>query len=115
MIFMGEEWGATTPFQFFSSVPDAGRRKTIRRGHYAEFAEHGWDETDDQARSLAVHRGVLRVVSMSAQPTTVALDSQPRRVLLEAREAITARLDGESFAVVAVALSGKACAATPAR
>ncbi|MGH3709255.1 MAG: malto-oligosyltrehalose trehalohydrolase [Pseudonocardiaceae bacterium] len=46
MIFMGEEWGALTPFQFFSFMPDAGLREAIRRGRYAEFAEHGWEATD---------------------------------------------------------------------
>ncbi|MGH3600623.1 MAG: malto-oligosyltrehalose trehalohydrolase, partial [Pseudonocardiaceae bacterium] len=46
MIFMGEEWGAATPFQFFSFMPDAELREAVRRGRYAEFAEHGWDETD---------------------------------------------------------------------
>ncbi|MGH3825139.1 MAG: malto-oligosyltrehalose trehalohydrolase [Pseudonocardiaceae bacterium] len=46
MIFMGEEWGASTPFQFFSFMPDAGLREAIRRGRYKEFAEHGWDEAD---------------------------------------------------------------------
>jgi maltooligosyltrehalose trehalohydrolase len=46
MIFMGEEWGAATPFQFFSFMPDAGVREAVRGGRYAEFAQHGWDETD---------------------------------------------------------------------
>ncbi len=46
MIFMGEEWGAATPFQFFSFMPDVGLREAIRRGRYAEFAEHGWEDAD---------------------------------------------------------------------
>ncbi|HET9255574.1 MAG TPA: malto-oligosyltrehalose trehalohydrolase [Pseudonocardiaceae bacterium] len=46
MIFMGEEWGAATPFQFFSFMPDPQLREAIRRGRFAEFAEHGWDATD---------------------------------------------------------------------
>ncbi len=46
MIFMGEEWGASTPFQFFSFMPDAELREAIRRGRYAEFAQHGWDDAD---------------------------------------------------------------------
>jgi maltooligosyltrehalose trehalohydrolase len=46
MIFMGEEWGAATPFQFFSFMPDEELREAIRRGRYAEFAEHGWDDAD---------------------------------------------------------------------
>jgi maltooligosyltrehalose trehalohydrolase len=43
MIFMGEEWGAHTPFQFFSHMPDPQLRDAIREGRYAEFAQHGWD------------------------------------------------------------------------
>ncbi|MDQ4011360.1 MAG: malto-oligosyltrehalose trehalohydrolase [Actinomycetota bacterium] len=46
MIFMGEEWGAGTPFQFFSFMPDPELRDAIRRGRYAEFSEHGWDDVD---------------------------------------------------------------------
>ncbi|MGQ0777180.1 MAG: malto-oligosyltrehalose trehalohydrolase [Pseudonocardiales bacterium] len=44
MIFMGEEWGATTPFRFFSSMPDPELRAAIRRGRYQEFAQHGWSQ-----------------------------------------------------------------------
>ncbi len=43
MIFMGEEWGASTPFQFFSHMPDPELRDVIRRGRFDEFAHHGWD------------------------------------------------------------------------
>ncbi|MDQ4103235.1 MAG: malto-oligosyltrehalose trehalohydrolase [Actinomycetota bacterium] len=178
MIFMGEEWGARTPFQFFSFMPDVELREAIRRGRFAEFAEHGWDETDvpdpndeqtfqdsrldwselgtephasllgihrelialrnrrselsdprldtlavdvdEQARTLVLHRGPLRVaVNLSTQPATVALDGQPAQVLLASGNATTAqdtvRLDGESFAVVELELSGTVCATTQAR
>ncbi len=166
MIFMGEEWGAATPFQFFSFMPDPQLRDAVRRGRYAEFAEHGWDETDvpdpneeetfqrskldwaepekqphanvlrlyrelialrrrhpelsdprldaltidvdDQARTLVLHRGALRVVvNFGAQPATVALDRAPTQVLFSSGKAASAQhtveLDGETFAVVAVA------------
>ncbi|WP_103383668.1 malto-oligosyltrehalose trehalohydrolase [Pseudonocardia dioxanivorans] len=42
MLFMGEEWGARTPWQFFSHFPDAALRDAVREGRTAEFAEHGW-------------------------------------------------------------------------
>jgi len=42
MIFMGEEWGARTPWQFFSHFPDPGLRDAVRNGRTAEFAAHGW-------------------------------------------------------------------------
>jgi maltooligosyltrehalose trehalohydrolase len=178
MIFMGEEWGAATPFQFFSFMPDAGVREAVRGGRYAEFAEHGWDETDvpdpndeqtflrsrlnwsepgsephatvlgiyrqlialrkerpelsdpwlhalavdvdEDARTLVLHRGGLRVaVNLSPQGASIALNGQPTEVLLASGEATTAQdtvqLAGESFAVVRLELSGRSCAATPAR
>jgi maltooligosyltrehalose trehalohydrolase len=43
MLFMGEEWGARTPWQFFSYFPDPDLREAVRKGRTAEFAEHGWD------------------------------------------------------------------------
>ncbi|MGQ0479752.1 MAG: malto-oligosyltrehalose trehalohydrolase [Pseudonocardia sp.] len=46
MLFMGEEWGARTPWQFFSHFPDAELREAVRKGRTAEFAEHGWGAVD---------------------------------------------------------------------
>jgi maltooligosyltrehalose trehalohydrolase len=43
MLFMGEEWGARTPWRFFSHFPDAELRENVRLGRIEEFAEHGWD------------------------------------------------------------------------
>ncbi|KZS61360.1 malto-oligosyltrehalose trehalohydrolase [Mycobacterium ostraviense] len=43
MLFMGEEWAASTPFQFFSSHPEPELARATAEGRKAEFAEHGWD------------------------------------------------------------------------
>lgn len=43
MLFMGEEWGASTPFQFFSSFPEPGLARATAEGRKKEFAEHGWE------------------------------------------------------------------------
>ena len=43
MLFMGEEWGASTPFQFFSSHPEPELARATAEGRKSEFAEHGWD------------------------------------------------------------------------
>jgi len=43
MLFMGEEWGASTPFQFFSSHPEPELARATAEGRKAEFADHGWD------------------------------------------------------------------------
>ncbi|WAL64538.1 malto-oligosyltrehalose trehalohydrolase [Amycolatopsis cynarae] len=46
MIFMGEEWGAHTPWQFFASFPDPMLAEAVRTGRRREFARHGWDEEE---------------------------------------------------------------------
>lgn len=53
MLFMGEEWGAQTPWQFFSDHSgDLG--DAVRNGRREEFGRHGWqldDVPDPQAES----------------------------------------------------------------
>ncbi len=43
MLFMGEEWGSSSPFQFFSSHPEPELARATVEGRKKEFAEHGWD------------------------------------------------------------------------
>ena len=53
MLWMGEEWGARTPWQFFSDH-DGDLGEAVRKGRRAEFASHGWatdDVPDPQAES----------------------------------------------------------------
>ncbi|GLI01247.1 malto-oligosyltrehalose trehalohydrolase [Phytohabitans aurantiacus] len=46
MLFMGEEWGATTPWQFFTSHPEPELATAVAEGRRREFAEHGWPAGD---------------------------------------------------------------------
>ncbi|MFD1658832.1 malto-oligosyltrehalose trehalohydrolase [Streptomyces caeni] len=46
MLFMGEEWAATTPWQFFTDHTDPELADAVRRGRRREFAAHGWAEED---------------------------------------------------------------------
>ena len=43
MLFMGEEWGASTPWQFFTSHPEPELGAATARGRIDEFARMGWD------------------------------------------------------------------------
>jgi len=43
MLFQGEEWAASTPFQFFTSHTDPEIGRATSEGRHAEFARHGWD------------------------------------------------------------------------
>lgn len=46
MLFMGEEWAASTPWQFFTDHTDPDLADAVRRGRRREFAAHGWAEED---------------------------------------------------------------------
>ncbi|SFG05236.1 malto-oligosyltrehalose trehalohydrolase [Streptomyces mirabilis] len=46
MLFMGEEWAAGTPWQFFTDHTDPELAQAVRRGRRREFAAHGWAEED---------------------------------------------------------------------
>ncbi len=62
MIFMGEEWAASTPWQFFASFPDPELAEAVRTGRREEFAQHGWGATEvpDPMDAVTVTRSTLR-------------------------------------------------------
>ena len=43
MLFQGEEWAASTPFQFFTSHPEPELGTATAEGRLREFARLGWD------------------------------------------------------------------------
>jgi maltooligosyltrehalose trehalohydrolase len=43
MLWMGEEWAASTRWPFFTSHPEPELAAATAAGRVAEFAEHGWD------------------------------------------------------------------------
>jgi maltooligosyltrehalose trehalohydrolase len=46
MLFMGEEWGADTPWQYFSDHTDPLLASAVSEGRRSEFASHGWSFAD---------------------------------------------------------------------
>ena len=60
MLWMGEEWAASTRWPFFTSHPEPDLAEATGKGRIAEFAEHGWDISqmidpqDEQAYRSAV-------------------------------------------------------------
>ena len=53
LLFMGEEYGETTPFQYFTSHSDAKLAEAVRQGRRADFQSFHWakDVPDPQAES----------------------------------------------------------------
>ncbi len=60
MLFMGEEFAASTPWQFFTDHAEPELAQSIRDGRRAEFASHGWsaeqipDPQDPATRDASV-------------------------------------------------------------
>ncbi|WP_307853079.1 malto-oligosyltrehalose trehalohydrolase [Kitasatospora sp. RG8] len=61
MLFMGEEWGASTPWQYFTDHTDPDLAEAVRQGRRREFAEHGWqaEAVPDPQEPATVLRSVL--------------------------------------------------------
>ncbi|MFE9748847.1 malto-oligosyltrehalose trehalohydrolase [Saccharothrix saharensis] len=76
MIFMGEEWAASTPWQFFASFPDPELAEAVRTGRRREFGRHGWGESEvpDPIDPETVRRSTLRWDEVSAPGHRELLD-----------------------------------------
>ncbi|MGZ4654675.1 malto-oligosyltrehalose trehalohydrolase [Oryzihumus sp.] len=61
MLFMGEEWGASTPWQYFTDHVDPELARLVSEGRRREFASHGWDsaEVPDPQDPATVERSRL--------------------------------------------------------
>ena len=46
MLFMGEEWGADTPWQYFTDHIEPWLAKAVAEGRKNEFAGHGWGSAE---------------------------------------------------------------------
>ncbi|HUF91415.1 MAG TPA: malto-oligosyltrehalose trehalohydrolase, partial [Candidatus Limnocylindria bacterium] len=46
LLFQGEEWGATAPFQYFTEHEDPGLGRAVSEGRRREFAGFGWQPED---------------------------------------------------------------------
>jgi len=46
MVFMGEEWAASTPWQFFTDFEEPELAEAVREGRRQEFSGQGWDGDD---------------------------------------------------------------------
>ena len=62
MLFMGEEWGTRTPFQFFTDHEEDDLARSVSEGRVREFAGFGWDadEIPDPQAAATVEVSRLR-------------------------------------------------------
>ncbi|MET1017527.1 MAG: malto-oligosyltrehalose trehalohydrolase [Leifsonia flava] len=61
MLFMGEEWAASTPWQYFTSHPEPELAAAVANGRISEFARMGWDRdvVPDPQHPETLERSVL--------------------------------------------------------
>ncbi|NQU36734.1 MAG: malto-oligosyltrehalose trehalohydrolase, partial [Actinobacteria bacterium] len=62
MLFMGQEWGAETPWQFFTDFADPELGRLVTEGRRSEFDSHGWAAQDvpDPQSEGTFRRSVLQ-------------------------------------------------------
>ena len=79
MLFMGEEWGASTPWQFFTSHPEPELGRATAEGRIGEFAEHGWDAdvVPDPQDPETFTRSKLDWSELGKEPHARLLDRPP--------------------------------------
>ena len=70
MLFQGEEWGASTPFQYFTDHADPDLGRAVSEGRRREFAAFGWapEDVPDPQDPATFERSKLRWEEASRPP-----------------------------------------------
>ncbi len=84
MLFQGEEWGASTPFQYFTSHADAELGRTVSAGRRREFAHFGWDpgQLPDPQDPATFERSRLEWAELGKEPHASLLAWHRRLIAL---------------------------------
>jgi maltooligosyltrehalose trehalohydrolase len=85
MLWMGEEWGARTPWQFFTSHPEPELGAAVARGRREEFATHGWDASTsvpDPQDPATFQRSKLDWSELDGEPHAELLEWYRRLIAL---------------------------------
>ncbi|MEE2040039.1 malto-oligosyltrehalose trehalohydrolase [Nocardiopsis sp. CT-R113] len=103
MIFMGEEWAATTPWPFFASFTDPALVEGVRNGRRREFAALGWSEEDipDPMDPATRDGAVLDWSQADAEPHQLVLETYRALIALRRSEPELSDSRLDRFAVVA--------------
>jgi maltooligosyltrehalose trehalohydrolase len=105
LLFQGEEWGASAPFQYFTDHPDPDLAQAVSEGRRREFAGFGWKpedvpdpqdpatfersrldwselEREPHAELLAYYRELIQLRRVATGPVEVELDEDERWLVL---------------------------------
>jgi malto-oligosyltrehalose synthase/malto-oligosyltrehalose trehalohydrolase len=103
MLFQGEEWAATAPFQFFTSHPEPDLGRAVAEGRIDEFERMGWDPAvvPDPQDPATYDRSNLDWSELASGRHAVVLDAYRRLAAL--RRSLPELTDPDLRTVSAVA------------
>jgi maltooligosyltrehalose trehalohydrolase len=95
LLFAGEEWAASTPFQYFTDHDDADLGRAVSEGRRREFAAFGWapDEVPDPQDPATYERSKLDWSELARSPHAEVLEWYRR--LIAMRREMAALTDGD--------------------
>jgi maltooligosyltrehalose trehalohydrolase len=94
LLFQGEEWGASSPFQYFTAYDDPALGQAVATGRREEFAAFGWQphEVPDPQAHETFARSKLNWDELAREPHARLLDWHRR--LIRLRREVPALADG---------------------
>jgi maltooligosyltrehalose trehalohydrolase len=94
LLFQGEEWSASAPFQYFTDHEDPELGRAVSEGRRSEFAAFGWspDEVPDPQDAATYARSRLHWGELACEPHASVLDWHRR--LIRLRRQLPALADG---------------------
>ena len=95
LLFQGEEWAASTPFQYFTAHEDPDLGRAVSEGRKREFAAFGWSPADvpDPQDLATFERSRLNWGEASLESHREMLDWY--RALIAVRRAFPVLMDGD--------------------
>jgi len=104
MLFQGEEWGASTPFLYFTDHPDEKLGKLVAEGRRKEFSSFGWQSEVPDPQAPATFAASKLNWDELAQPVHEELLDWYRRII--ALKASTIRAEAPAANVSCDAAAG---------
>jgi maltooligosyltrehalose trehalohydrolase len=94
MLFQGEEWGPSTPFQYFTDHQDPELGEAISKGRQEEFSAFGWnpEEIPDPQEVETFERSKLKWAEKESEPHRSILEWHKK--LIRLRRTIPDLADG---------------------
>jgi maltooligosyltrehalose trehalohydrolase len=95
LLFAGEEWGARTPFQYFTDHADPELGRAVREGRRKEFAAFGWrpEDVPDPQDPRTFERSKLDWSEVEKEPHRGLLEWHRELIRLRKATPLLARRD----------------------